>query len=624
MKSALSLRNRFLVGGAFLAIVSGATSLYSARAFSRVREVVDRTVQEGEQATAVTGALINALEREDDVLLRTALDKGRGRRALETARQRGKEALKSFQAWLAASDRRGMATHLQTDVASFHVAGDRLLAAHRPDDARSIYEVEVSPVLRRAVAAVGEVREAYFRSTADVATWARDWARSATQLLVGVSLAALLLSIMVAIYLARVVISPIRQLTEAVEAMRRGEFDFKVWVDHHDEIGSLAAGFNLMADDLATFRRANIGEVMRAKETLQAALAALPDAVIVIEPGGAVSTANPRATEIIDGVAAPKTRFQDLLLPSATKAAIEGSLRGELARTRSVDFTDMIAMRIDKEERRLLPRIVPIRRGAGQKNGAVLVLSDLTEIVRLDEMRMELVAVASHEFRTPLTTLKMTLLMLKERAEHFDEHERSLVETALFGAEQLSTLAAKFLDLTQIEAGQLRLQRANVDVAKLLSEAVRAVEPACKEAGIDLTTRKAPDVPASVWADVGRLSVVLSNVLTNAIKYTPVGGRIEIVAQPDHVAGEERLDLEVLDSGPGVDPEFRERIFEKFFRVEHHRPGGDQGARGSGIGLYIAREIVRAHGGTISCLAGPEEKGARFVISLPVAPDRPN
>ena len=407
-----------------------------------------------------------------------------------------------------------MASHLKADIDRYDVAAEKLLAARRPEDARSIYEVEVNPVLRRAVSTVAEVREAYFRSTENVATWARDWARSSTQLLLGVSLAALLLSIIVAIYLARVIIMPIRQLTDAVEAMRRGEFDFKVWIDHHDEIGRLAEGFNMMADDLATFRRANIGEVMRAKETLQAALAALPDAVIVIEAGGAISSANPRATEIIDGVATATTRLQELLLPSATKAAIEASLRGELPRTRSVDFTDMIAMRIGKEERRLLPRIVPIRRATADKNGAVLVLSDLTEIVRLDEMRMELVAVASHELRTPLTTLKMTLLMLGERAERFDEHERALVATALFGVEQLSSIVAKFLDLTQIEAGQLRLQRAKVDVQSLLTEAVRAIEPVCKEAGIDVTTKRASDVPGSVWGDAGRLSVVLSNVLT--------------------------------------------------------------------------------------------------------------
>jgi NtrC-family two-component system sensor histidine kinase KinB len=212
----------------------------------------------------------------------------------------------------------------------------------------------------------------------------------------------------------------------------------------------------------------------------------------------------------------------------------------------------------------------------------------------------------------------MTLLMLKERAAEFDEHDRTLVSTALFGVEQLSGIVAKFLDLTQIEAGQLRLQRTRVDLHTLLTGVLRAIGPACKEAGISVATRSDPDAPGDVWGDAGRLSVVLSNVLTNAVKYTPSGGLIEIRAQRDQASGEARANIEVSDSGPGVDPEFRERVFEKFFRVQHHRPGGDQGVRGSGIGLYIAREIVRAHGGTISCLTKQEGSGARFVISLPV------
>jgi NtrC-family two-component system sensor histidine kinase KinB len=618
--TAPSLRTRFLVGGALLALVSGTITLYSAWAFTHVRDVVDRTVQEGEQATPATDSLIGALEREDDALLKTAVDRRRGRPLLHAGREVVGQAFERLESLLVQSEKRAVAARLKDGIDGYHAAGDKLLAARGPEDARSIYEVEVNPQLRRAVGMVTDVRENYFRSTENAANWARDWAKSSTQLLLAVSLGALLLSVFVAAYLARVVITPIKQLTNAVEAMRRGEFDFKVWVDHHDEIGRLAQGFNLMADDLATFRRANIGEVMQAKETLQAALAVLPDAVIVFEAGGSVSSANPRATEILDGVTAAKARFQDLLLPSVTKAAIEASLRGELARARAVDFSDMIAMRIGKEERRFLPRIVPIRRGATKKNGSVLVLSDLTDIVRLDEMRMELVAVASHELRTPLTTLKMTLLMLKERAETFDEHDRTLVATALFGVEQLSGTVAKFLDLTQIEAGQLRIQQARVDVQTLLDVGLRAVELGCKEAGITVTTKRDPDSPGSVWGDAGRLAVVLSNVLTNAVKYTPTGGTIEITSQRDQVGGEPYLNIEVSDSGPGIDPEFHERVFEKFFRVEHHRPGSDQGARGSGIGLYIAREIVRAHGGTISCLARRAGNGARFVISLPVGP----
>jgi two-component system, NtrC family, sensor histidine kinase KinB len=617
MKNAISLRTRFIVAGALLVGINVATSAYSAWAFSRVSDVVDLTVR-GEQTTAVTGTLISALEREDDALLQTSLNKKRGRPILTAARRTVEGALRRFETLLASPEKRGMASHLRSDIEGYHAAGDKLLAATSAESARALYNAEVNPLLGRAVGAVADVREDHFRSTEDAATWARDQARQSNRFLLGVSLVALLLSIIVSMYLASVVIPPIQGLTNAVEAMRRGEFDFRVSIEHHDEIGRLAEGFNRMADALAAFRRANIGEVMRAKETLEAALAALPDAVVVIESTGEVSSANPRASEVIEGLTSKGARLQELSLPEATKAAIGASLRGEIAKARSVDLSNVIPMRIGKEDRRLLPRIVPIRKGPNHQQGAVLILSDLTDFVRLDEMRMELVAVASHELRTPLTTLRMTLLMLKERAEQLEERDRALVSTALFGAEQLSDTIAKFLDLTQIEAGQLRLQRGRVDLQTLLAEGLRAVDPSCKEAGIGVSLEIGPDLPQHIWGDAGRLSVVLSNVLTNAIKYTPPGGRIHLGATPDNTIGKPAVYIEITDSGPGVDPEFHERVFEKFFRVEHHRPGGDQGARGSGIGLYIAREIVRAHGGTITCLVGREALGARFAISLPV------
>jgi NtrC-family two-component system sensor histidine kinase KinB len=618
MTSAISLRTRFIVTGTLLVAINLATSAYSVWAFSRVRDVVDVTVRDGEQTTAVTGALINALEREDDALLQTALNKKRGRPVLTAGRRTVEVALERFETLLALPEKRELAARVRRDIDGYHASGDKLLAASSVEGARGLYNAEVNPLLRRAVGAVADLREDHFRSTEDVATWARDQARQSNRLLIGISLVALFLSIVISMYLASVVLPPIHGLTDAVDAMRRGEFDFRVSIDRFDEIGRLTEGFNRMADALAAFRRANIGEVMRAKETLEAALAALPDAVVVIESTGQVSSANSRANEVIEGLTAKGARVQELSLPEATKAAIGASLRGETAKPRAADLSDVIAMRIGKEDRRLLPRIVPIRKGLNHKQGAVLVLSDLTDFVRLDEMRMELVAVASHELRTPLTTLRMTLLMLKERAEGLEERDRALVSTALIGAEQLSGTIAKFLDLTQIEAGQLRLQGSRVDLQSLLNEGLRAVDPSCKEAGIHLSVEIDADAPPHLWGDAGRLSVVLSNVLTNALKYTPPGGQIRIAAEPDDAPGKPGVRIEVTDSGPGVELEFRERVFEKFFRVEHHRPGGDQGARGSGIGLYIAREIVRAHGGTIVCLAGVEAGGARFAISLPV------
>jgi NtrC-family two-component system sensor histidine kinase KinB len=565
----------------------------------------------------ITGALISGLEREDDALLQTALQDSQ-RPLLAAARHTVDGALRRFEDLIATADD-APATGLREDVKRYHAAGDKLLAARSLTDARSVYDVEVNPLLRRAVDIVTEVRQQHLRAQEDTVTWARDQAHRSTQFLIVVSVGALLLSIGVSAYLATVVLAPIQQLTDAVDAVRVGNFDFKVWIDRHDEIGRLAEGFNRMADGLALIRKANIGEVVRARRTLQATLSALPDAVLVVDPKGDVSAANPRALTVLARSSAAGLRLPDLPLPPATKQAIDDAIHGRVNPPRSATYADVLAMKVGDEDRRLLPRIVPIR--LQQRDGAVLILSDLTDFVRLDELRMEFVAVASHELRTPLTTLTMTLLMLAERAGRFDDDVvRALISTALLGGQQLSETVNRFLDLAQIEVGQLSLHRAAVDPRALVSKAVEAIEPTCREGDIQLSHELAVDLPRSVRVDSARLLVVITNVLSNAVKYTPRGGHIRLCAAADPAEQQgPRIRIEVADSGPGVPVEFRERVFEKFFRLEHHRPDQDGQARGSGIGLYIAREIVRAHGGTISCREAEPEGGARFVISLPAA-----
>jgi hypothetical protein len=159
------------------------------------------------------------------------------------------------------------------------------------------------------------------------------------------------------------------------------------------------------------------------------------------------------------------------------------------------------------------------------------------------------------------------------------------------------------------------------DVPTLLGRAVDAVQPAAHDARIEVRVAVDAEAPRAVWADPARIAVVLSNVLGNALKYTPAGGTIEVGAG----AGEGgRVRIAVTDSGPGVPAELRERVFDKFFRVEHHRQDAEEGVRGSGIGLYVAREIVEAHGGTIECTSGPEGRGARFTVQLPVVPPGSN
>ncbi|WP_394850757.1 ATP-binding protein [Pendulispora brunnea] len=598
---ALGLGGRFLVAGVLLVATSAASSAWSALAFRRVSLVVDSTVRASEQTVAATGTLASDLEREDDALLLTLADAVRGRRELRERRVLVERSLSRLEALLDRPEDHAKTAALRLDVQAYHEAGDALLAHAHDADTRIRYHEEVNPLLRHAVSDAARIREDDFRSTQNVAAWARDQASQATQVLAVVFSAALLLSILVALYLARVVLLPIGELSRGVDAIRRGDFSRRVQARHGDELGQLAEGFNRMADDLEEFRRANIGEVIAAKETLEATLAALPDAVLVVESGGNVSSANARATEVM----------RHLTLPEGVRAALDASLRGEVV-SLPLDLSRALVVRVGEEHRRVLPRIVPIEGLPNDRHGAVLLLSDVTELARLDELRLELVAVASHELRTPLTTLRMTLLMLEERAGRLDATNRELVSTALMGVEQLAGTVAEFLDLTRIEAGELRLQSEQLDLGLVLRQTIAIVQTRADESNIAIRLHvKDGSAPLPFHGDLARLTVVFSNILQNALKYTPSGAAIDVTVE----RSSEKLRVTISDRGPGVPEEFRERIFDKFFRVEHYRIGSD--VHGSGIGLYIAREIIHAHGGSIACEPASDGTGACIVVALP-------
>jgi NtrC-family two-component system sensor histidine kinase KinB len=374
--------------------------------------------------------------------------------------------------------------------------------------------------------------------------------------------------------------------------------------------------------------------------------------VVVVEPDGTVASMNAVALTVLGLPGAPRSFAgppgalaghapngahvcaSDLPLPDEAKATLRAALEGKAGGDAAMSLDRAIALTRDGRERALLPRVVPVPAREGRRGGAVLVLNDVTELVRLDEMRLELIAVASHELRTPLTTMRMTLLMLQEDGATLAPRQRDLLATSLLGVDQLAATVDEFLDLTRIEAGQLRLACDGVDVARVVEEALRPVKPRFEEAGVELRVQIDASVPASLWADAARLGVVLSNVLGNALKYTPQGGHVGVRVG----SRGDRVHIAVTDTGSGVPEEYRERIFEKFFRVEHHR-GSDgegvwgakargaqaphrEGVRGSGIGLYLARQIVEAHGGRIVCEAGEGGRGTRFDIALPLGEGR--
>jgi NtrC-family two-component system sensor histidine kinase KinB len=616
------LQTRFILAGCLLVAATIGSGLWSALTFARLSAAADNALRENQQKIALTAKLARALEREDDALL-VALARSDDQPA-RAALGKQRELTDSHYSDLVKAlngDPQGpaLAKDIQQRIDAYRGAGTALIEKADGAAALEQYHRDVNPLLRRAVTACDDLREESFASLGQAGVRARDAAGWATWIVTGVSLAAIALAIFVSVWLARSVLRPIAALTESVEAVRQGDFNRRVTPSSVEELGRLAEGFNRMAETLGDYRASSLGELLAAKYTLEATLHALPDAVLVIAPDGALEAMNPPARTLLDAMQVPKaTQLQELPLRADLRAAIDGALAGRPYMSSRTDFAQALQIAIGGRPRRLLLAVVPIPEFEPHRFGAAVVLEDITEFARLDELRGDLIGMASHELKSPLTAIQLNLQLLNEDAGELPAPQRESLNEALHGCRDLTATINEMLDVTRAQAGQLRLEPTSVDLVALVEQVAHGMRPRYEVARVGL--RLILDQPSvHVHGDAARLANVVTNLLTNALKYSPPGSNVTARVSRGTTAksdGPPMIDVSVTDQGPGVPAEFRERIFDKFFRVEHLRDGPKKVA-GTGLGLYLCREIMRAHGGSIHCEAGEGGVGTKVVFSLP-------
>ena len=615
------LRLRFVVAAGLLVFTTVTATVWTLLALSRLSGIVTATVRQSESVTAVTSRLSGALEREDDAVLLILAGDKLGAQVLARERTVVDGAVVDLFGVLGPDDERELASPLKTELRTYRQAADEVISGALEREALVEYHQTANPVLRRAVALTTAIRDRHFELARMAVADARDEAAAARQVVLLITLAALGIAVAVAWHLTRTVVGPLRRLTRGANALREGQFTERIDVSSRDELGELAAAFNQMAADLSEFRQTNIAEVVRAKNTLEATLEALPDAVVLLDAESRILSMNRAAETTCDATAVDGPTFlRDLRLPGLDHAAVARAISTGTDAGAPIDLTRTIAVDRAGTVQRLLPRVVPVPGSGGQQTSAILVLYDVTDLARLDEMRSELVAVASHELQTPLTTLRMTLLMLQETSDLLPARQRELVATSLIGVEQLTETVHEFLDLTRIEAGQLRLNLEPVHVAGLLTDVVRRAQRQAEAQMVHLRMSVESNLP-TVFGDARRLRGVFDNIVSNALKYTPSGGDILVSAGSWSTNGGTPaglVQISVADTGPGVPTGFRSRIFDKFFRVEHQQSEGRPHARGAGIGLYMCRQIVELHEGHIECAAGELGRGTCITVDLPV------
>lgn len=403
----------------------------------------------------------------------------------------------------------------------------------------------------------------------------------------------LLISVLFSYLLSKTMVGPIEKVTQGAERVAAGDFSSKLPVESPDEIGILTGTFNYMADVLQD----SLNAVENERNKLDTLFLHMTDGVVAFDHDGTLIHCNPAATQMLQRSVPKTTSYDDLfssVLPLEQVLALQ--------RPNYADAEMLVG------EKTLELYLAPFSDKAS--GGVLIVLHDETEHHRSEERRKEFVANVSHELRTPLTNVRSyaeTLLdgggdIPKETADNF-------LDIIITETDRMTHIVQDLLTLSRLDAGNTEMNYTRFDFGDAISSVVRANALEAKRRSHQLTLQPDLQLPL-ITGDRQRLEQVMMNILGNAIKYTPDGGHIAVTAG----VATHRVWLEVSDDGIGIPEEDRERIFERFYRVDKAR---SRESGGTGLGLSIAREIVERHSGTIRIVQhkGP---GTTVRLTLPI------
>jgi len=410
-------------------------------------------------------------------------------------------------------------------------------------------------------------------------------------------------AVLIYFHLARAIVDPVVSLAHSIQEVKSGNFELSLpQPAENNELSALIPAFNGMAAELRQRRRESDDSLRQANQQNRAVFTAIPKPMFVLADDGAIDQINP-AAEVLMARLGVSGR-----LPSVLQPLFEDCVRRR-ANYMPEDVREAALFRIGDEEYYYLPRIFRFSTENGERSWWSVVLMDVTRFRWLDEMKSNLLATVSHEIKTPLTGIRMVLhLLLEGRTGELAPLQHKMVMSARDDCERLLVTLKRLLDLVRVESGASQLQLRPLHLADTLERARELFASTAAERDIELVLDCEPGLPP-IEGDAVRLDEVVQNLISNALKHGP-DGRPVTLRLARHQDGQ-HLRLSVVDHGPGVPPEMRGRIFDKFYRVP------DQKSDGVGLGLSIAREIVLAHGGRI-CLANGGDP-TEFQVDLPLA-----
>lgn len=408
--------------------------------------------------------------------------------------------------------------------------------------------------------------------------------------------------------------NPIKELTESIGQIAAQNYSQRVHFERRDEFGALAASFNTMAEKLEEYQSGSMDKILTEKKRIETLINNMREPVIGLDAEHKVIFFNNNALKItgleLENVLGRQVQNlsmnNDLLRTLIQDIFIEERQGPAKAAIPIKIFSDNKESYFEKE---IIPIwILPTGEQLQKKIGNVIMLKNVTEYKELDSAKTNFIATVSHEFKTPISSIKMSLQLLEnEQIGNLNEEQKKLIESIQDDSNRLLKITSELLNVTQVESGSINVNAYPTAISSILDYALNANKVAAEQKGITLQVI-APGSSLKILADMDKTAWVLTNLISNAIRYSYDNSTVVIKT----VAHVKKVCISVSDHGQGISSEYLSKIFERYFRI----PGSKK--EGTGLGLSISKEFMEAQHGTID-VSSELGEGSTFSIVLPMA-----
>ena len=430
-----------------------------------------------------------------------------------------------------------------------------------------------------------------------------------TKGILSLTLISCLVVIAIALVVSQRIVTPIRQVTGAARAIGRGEFDQEIPVTGSNEVGILAEEFNSMRWNL----KSAVEKLTEEEKKMTAIVNSIAEGLILVDSNNRVLHINPAAEHLLD-------LSEDSINKDITELIQNDELiQIEQTPSKNEDANFVSEITLVRHDEKLVLRTIasPFLDENGQTLGTVYLFDDITREKEIGQMKSDFISLVSHELRTPLTSIiGFVSFILDGKAGAINEKQRNSLVRVQRQSKRLSALINDLLDISRIESGRIQMAQQSISLLEIVTQRLEEIRPQADEKSIQLNLTAPESVP-EILGDEARMGQVFTNLIGNAIKFTPNNGDVSINVEVDG----NLLHVEVIDTGPGIPPEERQKVFDKFYQLSDISTR-QQG--GSGLGLSITKSIVEAHGGKLWIDDGSQGKGSNFQFVLPLVREDDN